>query len=109
MLATAATAYTGLEIFWFLVIAVLWVGYFALEGFDFGVGMLLPVVGKTDLDELVTGVLGTHYGDTNLDGKVSFLDYLNLEANFGKSIPEPATLSLLAFGGLAMLRRRRAK
>ena len=28
--------------FWFGVIAVLWAGFFALEGFDFGVGMLLP-------------------------------------------------------------------
>ena len=27
---------------WFLLIAVLWTGYFVLEGFDFGVGMLLP-------------------------------------------------------------------
>jgi cytochrome d ubiquinol oxidase subunit II len=52
-IATAAPAYTGLEIFWFLVIAVLWVGYFALEGFDFGVGMLLPVIGKSDLDRRV--------------------------------------------------------
>jgi hypothetical protein len=26
---------------WFVLIAVLWVGYFVLEGFDFGVGMLL--------------------------------------------------------------------
>jgi len=52
-IATAAPAYTGLEIFWFLVIAVLWVGYFVLEGFDFGVGMLLPVVGRTDLDRRV--------------------------------------------------------
>src|SRR3954470_20391475 len=31
-----------LEIFWFGLIAVLWAGYFLLEGFDFGVGMLLP-------------------------------------------------------------------
>ena len=52
-IATAVPAYTGFEIFWFLIIAVLWVGYFALEGFDFGVGMLLPVVGKTDLDRRV--------------------------------------------------------
>ena len=27
---------------WFVLIAVLWTGYFFLEGFDFGVGMLLP-------------------------------------------------------------------
>jgi cytochrome d ubiquinol oxidase subunit II len=33
---------------WFVLIAVLWIGYFVLEGFDFGVGMLLPVVGRTE-------------------------------------------------------------
>jgi cytochrome bd-type quinol oxidase subunit 2 len=31
--------------FWFIVIAVLWTGFFILEGFDFGVGMLHSVVG----------------------------------------------------------------
>ncbi len=31
---------------WFSLIAILWIGYFALEGFDFGVGMLLPVLGQ---------------------------------------------------------------
>ena len=36
--------------FWFGVIGVLWAGFFLLEGFDFGVGMLLPVVAKTDTD-----------------------------------------------------------
>jgi cytochrome bd ubiquinol oxidase subunit II len=39
-----------LETFWFVLIAVLWAGYFALEGFDFGVGMLLPIVGRDDGD-----------------------------------------------------------
>jgi cytochrome bd ubiquinol oxidase subunit II len=33
---------------WFIAIAVLWAGYFILEGFDFGVGMLLPVLGRDD-------------------------------------------------------------
>jgi cytochrome d ubiquinol oxidase subunit II len=33
---------------WFLAIAVLWAGYFMLEGFDFGVGILLPVLGRGD-------------------------------------------------------------
>ena len=33
---------------WFIAIAVLWAGYFVLEGFDFGVGILLPVLGRTN-------------------------------------------------------------
>jgi cytochrome bd ubiquinol oxidase subunit II len=33
---------------WFLLIAVLWIGYFILEGFDFGVGILLPFLGRND-------------------------------------------------------------
>lgn len=38
---------------WFIAIAVLWTGYFVLEGFDFGVGILLPVLGKDDPDRRV--------------------------------------------------------
>ena len=38
----------GLEIFWFCLIAVLWSGYFVLEGFDFGVGMLLPFLPRDE-------------------------------------------------------------
>jgi cytochrome d ubiquinol oxidase subunit II len=37
-----------LPTFWFILIATLWSGYFILEGFDFGVGALLPVLGRTD-------------------------------------------------------------
>jgi cytochrome d ubiquinol oxidase subunit II len=37
--------------FWFLLIAVLFTGYFVLEGFDFGVGMLLPVVGRSSIPD----------------------------------------------------------
>lgn len=33
---------------WFLLIAVLWAGYFMLEGFDFGVGILLRPIGRTE-------------------------------------------------------------
>src|SRR5690349_21405937 len=38
---------------WFLLIAVLWTGYLVLEGFDFGVGVLLPLVGRTETDRRV--------------------------------------------------------
>jgi cytochrome d ubiquinol oxidase subunit II len=37
-----------LNTLWFVLIGVLFTGYFVLEGFDFGVGILLPFVGKTD-------------------------------------------------------------
>src|SRR6185312_2005112 len=36
----------NLEIVWFGLIALLWTGYFVLEGFDFGVGTLLRAVGR---------------------------------------------------------------
>lgn len=42
-----------LETVWFVLITVLFVGFFFLEGFDFGVGMLTPVLGKTDTDRRV--------------------------------------------------------
>jgi cytochrome d ubiquinol oxidase subunit II len=42
---------------WFVLIAVLWTGYLCLEGFDFGVGMLLPVVTRDETDRRVA--LGT--------------------------------------------------
>ncbi|MFI6322307.1 cytochrome d ubiquinol oxidase subunit II [Nonomuraea sp. NPDC050556] len=33
---------------WFAVIAFLWTGYFVLEGFDFGVGLLAPFISKNE-------------------------------------------------------------
>lgn len=42
-----------LQGFWFGLIAILWAGFLVLEGFDFGVGMLLPVVAETDVDRRV--------------------------------------------------------
>jgi cytochrome d ubiquinol oxidase subunit II len=38
---------------WFTLIGVLWTGYLVLEGFDFGVGMLLPVIGRDDTERRV--------------------------------------------------------
>jgi cytochrome d ubiquinol oxidase subunit II len=42
-----------LTTFWFGLIGVLWTGYLVLEGFDFGVGMLLPVLGRNDTERRV--------------------------------------------------------
>jgi cytochrome bd ubiquinol oxidase subunit II len=38
----------NLATFWFCVVAFFWAGYFMLEGFDFGVGMLLPFLPRDD-------------------------------------------------------------
>ena len=46
-----------LETFWFVLIAILWAGYFVLEGFDFGVGMLLPFLPRGEEDRRT--MLGT--------------------------------------------------
>jgi cytochrome d ubiquinol oxidase subunit II len=43
----------GLPELWFVLIAILWTGFFVLEGFDFGVGMLHRVVGRTSLERRV--------------------------------------------------------
>ena len=48
-----------LAIIWFVLIAVLWIGYFVLEGFDFGVGILLPFVAKDEAERrTVVSTLG---------------------------------------------------
>jgi cytochrome bd ubiquinol oxidase subunit II len=39
--------------FWFIIVAFFWVGFFILEGFDFGVGMLHSVVGRTEVEQRV--------------------------------------------------------
>jgi len=43
----------GLQIFWYVVIVVFWTGFFVLEGFDLGVGVLHTVVGHTDVERRV--------------------------------------------------------
>ncbi len=38
---------------WFILITILFIGFFFLEGFDYGVGMLLPFLGKKDEERRV--------------------------------------------------------
>ncbi|AEG44807.1 cytochrome d ubiquinol oxidase subunit II [Isoptericola variabilis] len=39
-----------LAVLWFVIIAVLWTGYLVLEGFDFGVGMLMSILPRGDAE-----------------------------------------------------------
>ncbi len=42
-----------LNILWFILVTVLFIGFFFLEGFDYGVGILLPFLGKNDTERRV--------------------------------------------------------
>lgn len=42
-----------LETIWFLLWGVLWAIYFILDGYDLGIGTLIPVLGKSDRDRRV--------------------------------------------------------
>jgi cytochrome d ubiquinol oxidase subunit II len=37
-----------LNTLWFVLVTILFIGYFILEGFDYGVGILMPLLGKSD-------------------------------------------------------------
>ena len=51
-----------LNTLWFLLIAVLYIGFFVLEGFDFGVGILLPFLSKKDIERrAVINTIGPHW------------------------------------------------
>ncbi len=42
--------FDNLQIVWFVLVTVLFIGFFVLEGFDYGVAMLVPVIGKNDVE-----------------------------------------------------------
>ena len=90
--------------------------------------LLTPIYARGDVNrdlsvslaDLV--ILSSHYGmadgaswldgDCNYDGAITLADLTILATNFGQvnepvDIPEPATLSLLTLGGLALIRRRK--
>jgi cytochrome d ubiquinol oxidase subunit II len=51
-----------LNTLWFILIAVLYIGFFLLEGFDFGVGILLPILGKDDKTRrMMINTIGPHW------------------------------------------------
>lgn len=50
LLETAVPPFT---LVWFLLVAVLWIGYFFLECFDYGVAMLIKILGRDDKEKRV--------------------------------------------------------
>lgn len=43
------------------------------------------LVNQDDVDQLVLNMIGTHYGDADLDGDVDIADFVVLAANFGRA------------------------
>ena len=74
-----------MDILWLGVFALLLIGYFALEGFDIGVGMLLPVLGRTqrDRDEIVAAKPTAAY-----------------DAKFGAFVIDPGFFTRLVYEGV---------
>ena len=51
-----------LSVLWFILIAVLWIGYMTLEGFGFGVGMIYKFVAKDERERrALLGTIGPHW------------------------------------------------
>ena len=51
-----------LSVLWFILIAVLWIGYLTLEGFGFGVGMIYKLVAKDERERrALLGTIGPHW------------------------------------------------
>ena len=51
-----------LNTLWFILIAVLYTGFFILEGFDIGVGILQPFLGKKDVERrAIINTIGPHW------------------------------------------------
>lgn len=53
LVVPATGAPFALQVLWLILIAVLWIGYLVLEGFDYGVAMLIPFLGKTEKEKRV--------------------------------------------------------
>ena len=61
---------TDFQILWFVLIAVLFAGFFFLEGFDFGIGMALKGVAKTEHEEdALIASIGPHWDGNEVFGE----------------------------------------
>lgn len=90
-----------LNILWFILIAVLYIGYFVLEGFDLGVGILLPFLGKNDLERrTIINTIGPHWDGNEVwlitAGGATFAAFPNWYATLFSGFYLPLFLILLA-------------
>jgi cytochrome bd ubiquinol oxidase subunit II len=86
---------------WFILIAVLYIGYFVLEGFDMGVGILLPFVGKDETRRrMMINTIGPHWDGNEVwlltAGGATFAAFPRWYASLFSGFYLPLFLMLLA-------------
>ncbi len=90
-----------LQVLWFVLIAVLWTGFFFLEGFDFGVGMLSVLLGREDRERrAVINTIGPHWDGNEVwlltAGGATFAAFPHWYATLFSAMYIPFALLLLA-------------
>jgi cytochrome d ubiquinol oxidase subunit II len=86
---------------WSILITVLFIGFFLLEGFDYGVGILLPFLGKDDTDRrLIINTIGPFWDGNEVwlvtAGGAIFAAFPNWYATLFSGFYLPLLLILLA-------------
>jgi cytochrome d ubiquinol oxidase subunit II len=86
---------------WFLLIAVLFVGFFFLEGFDYGVGILLPFLGRDDKQRrMIVNAIGPFWDANEVwlitAGGAMFAAFPNWYATMFSGFYLPLVLMLIA-------------
>jgi cytochrome d ubiquinol oxidase subunit II len=90
-----------LQTLWFILIAVLWSGFFFLEGFDYGVGILLPFLGKDDHERrMIINTIGPFWDGNEVwlitAGGAMFAAFPNWYATMFSGFYLPLVIMLLA-------------
>lgn len=90
-----------LNTIWFILIAVLFIGFFFLEGFDYGVGILLPFLGKDDKSRrVIINAIGPHWDGNEVwlltAGGASFAAFPNWYATMFSGFYLALVIMLLA-------------
>lgn len=86
---------------WFVLVTVLFIGFFLLEGFDYGVGILLPFLGKDDVDRrVIINTIGPFWDGNEVwlitAGGAIFAAFPNWYATMFSGFYLPLVLMLLA-------------
>lgn len=90
-----------MELTWFMLWGLLWAIYLILDGFDFGLGVLLPVLGETELDKRTIYAAAGPFWDGNevwliTAGGVTFAAFPKAYAVMFSALYAPLLLLLFA-------------